>query len=475
MANVRNDTSPIFSSSFENTSTSQKASVSSDFPDIHDVLNGNHSEQLSLLDHRVREMNPKKLSDQARAIENLFTEKGEVISCFDNPPKAKISESNATLLIKHMFAVLENVSDHLPKSLRDLFPSPVDLVFDAEKMRSFFHLAYFYNLSLVNGRIKEMVCPDEALSANPTKDEVMALGEKVQKVLQSKNFPQIRDAENVNLSSAGRPQDQRFTCLPRELCDLPIRKLVLTGNALLALPSQVKKMDHLVSLTVASNKLYRFPEELCELSHLQACNIAVNKIRSLSSNIRNWKEMIDLNVNCNGLNSLPEEIGEMNALQTLHIGENRLTKLPETMAKLPKLQGLYAPCNAIHHLPCLSHLVQLDLSENKIQEFPSEILQFSDLEELNLSFNLIPEVPSKVSQLSKLAVLYISKNNLHFLPTQIAELHLRKFLVYGNHIELLPKELGTISELEKLDVSENPISSIPEEIRKLKNFSNFEF
>lgn len=69
---------------------------------------------------------------------------------------------------------------------------------------------------------------------------------------------------------------------------------------------------------------------------------------------------------------------------------------------------------------------RLDLSFSGLAEFPSEILQFTNLQSLNLSNNGMSEIPGDIAKLTKLQRLNLSTNGLKRLPAEITSLkHLK--------------------------------------------------
>ncbi|MEJ1277411.1 leucine-rich repeats and IQ motif containing 4 [Cricetulus griseus] len=83
----------------------------------------------------------------------------------------------------------------------------------------------------------------------------------------------------------------------------------------------------------------------------------------------------------------------------------------------------------------------MDGSNQNLKTIPSEILALKELEELHLENNQISEIDPDIQHLKNVRVLYLHKNNLQFLC----------------------QELASLSSLESLDVSSNPLlySSLP--------------
>src|SRR5690554_4390223 len=67
-------------------------------------------------------------------------------------------------------------------------------------------------------------------------------------------------------------------------------------------------------------------------------------------------------------------------------------------------------------------VINLDLSRERLKEFPMELLNFPNLENLDLSNNRISLIPAEIGDLKNLQVLDLSRNRFNILPPQIGKL-----------------------------------------------------
>lgn len=152
-------------------------------------------------------------------------------------------------------------------------------------------------------------------------------------------------------------------------------------------------------------------------------------------------------------------------------------------------EGLKTP-NLVKHL---------NLSYQNIEEVPTSILQFKNLESLNLSHNNLNNIPEfliksnikeldisfnkqidigksfdVISQFKNLNKLDISYCNIYFIPYSIGKiLSLRELDASHNQILNLPSEIKNLYYLKKLNLSYNRISDISSDLMYLKNLENF--
>ncbi|KAM7317756.1 hypothetical protein ACRRTK_022493 [Alexandromys fortis] len=214
-----------------------------------------------------------------------------------------------------------------------------------------------------------------------------------------------------------------------------------------------------------------------------------NQLTSLPSAIRELDNLQKLNVSHNKLEMLPEEITSLKNLKALHLQHNELTCLPEGFEQLSSLEDLDLSSNRLAAVPAgfalLSSLLRLNLSSNQLKSLPAEISRMKRLKHLDCDSNLLETVPPDVGSMESLELLYLRRNKLRVLPEfpssrQLKELHLgenqiemlgaehlqhlQAILVLdlrGNKLRSVPEEMSLLQSLERLDLSNNDISSLP--------------
>jgi len=111
----------------------------------------------------------------------------------------------------------------------------------------------------------------------------------------------------------------------------------------------------------------------------------------------------------------------------------------------------------------------LDLSKKKLQDFPMEVLKFTNLRSLKLYKNKIDSIPNEISQLKNLRELNVGLNDLTKFNVNICQLtNLEKLVLNQNEIEEIPAEIKNLKKLVHLDMWDNNLFIIPDEIGELK-------
>lgn len=110
----------------------------------------------------------------------------------------------------------------------------------------------------------------------------------------------------------------------------------------------------------------------------------------------------------------------------------------------------------------LIDVIEIDLSKNKLSEFPAELCDFVMIERVDLYHNAIRGVPeSQLSELKFLRVLNLRRNQISSFPTELCALPLQVLNLSNNKLCSLPVEIGLLTLLQDLDLSSNELSYLP--------------
>ncbi|XP_048136914.1 disease resistance protein RPV1-like [Rhodamnia argentea] len=193
----------------------------------------------------------------------------------------------------------------------------------------------------------------------------------------------------------------------------------------------------------------------------------------------NLKSLLTLDVSHRQISKLPYSIGGLDELRRLSLYQcTKIKELPESVGKLKSLVELDLSWTSIFHLPdSIGNLKQLKVLRmshiSGMTKLPSVIGKVEKLEELDASncWNLIGEVPEEIGSLSYLRILNLSDTRISGLPNSIGSLKQLKVLRISHMrgITRLPKAIGLAEKLEELDARgcRNLTGEIPEEIGKL--------
>lgn len=200
------------------------------------------------------------------------------------------------------------------------------------------------------------------------------------------------------------------------------------------------------------------------IDQLQSGQLASIQRLKLSSGLTNFPmEIIDLadtleilDLSGNRLSSLPLELTRLKKLRILFCSNNLFTELPEVLGLCPELSMVGFKANQISKLSgksLPSKIRWLILTDNEIEELPSEIGNCLQLQKLMLAGNKIKVLPPSLANCKNLELLRIAANQLNMLPSWLLTLPRLAWLAYsGNPFSAL---------LESEALSRTIIDNIP--------------
>nr|XP_056722154.1 protein flightless-1 homolog [Euleptes europaea] len=295
-----------------------------------------------------------------------------------------------------------------------------------------------------------------------------------------------------------------LTTLHGELSGLPcLRAIVARANCLKnsGVPDDIFQLDDLSVLDLSYNQLTECPRELENAKNMLVLNLKQNSIDNIPNQLFiNLTDLLYLDLSDNKLESLPpqmrrlvhlqtlilnnnplmhaqlRQLPAMIALQTLHLRNTQRTQsnLPTSLDGLTNLTDVDLSCNDLSRIPeclyTLANLRRLNLSSNQIAELSLCIDQWTRLETLNLSRNQLTSLPSAICKLIKLKKLYLNSNKLDFdgIPSGIGKLaNLEEFMAANNNLELIPESLCRCAKIRKLVLNKNRLVTLPEAVHFL--------
>ncbi|CAN1168375.1 Receptor-like protein 6 [Linum perenne] len=238
---------------------------------------------------------------------------------------------------------------------------------------------------------------------------------------------------------------------------------------------ELGNQSHLYRVDLSDNNIHGIvPRWIMESTTLHSLNLSHNNIVGLKVHYFSSYVLELLDMHDNQLEGpIPEIIGKFKALHVLNLSHNAFTgNIPSVIGDLSNLESLDLSYNKLSgHIPIaqsLTLLETLDLSNNQLQgPIPRSIFELPSLRVLFLSSNRFRGSVqlSWIHTLQNLTWLDLSYNNLTVdaninnsspLSTfpQLEYLYIRSC-----NLRTFP-ELGNLSELSELDLSDNNINGV---------------
>ena len=289
--------------------------------------------------------------------------------------------------------------------------------------------------------------------------------------------------------------------IPAELGSLTnLRRLDLYRNRLTgSIPAELGSLPNLEVLWLASNQLTgAIPAELGGLTNLEVLRLRSNQLTGeIPAELGSLTNLKGLWLASNQLTgAIPAELGDLANLKVLDLYNNQLTgEIPAELGDLTNLELLSLSFNQLTgaipaELGGLTNLEVLRLSSNQLTGcIPSGLrnIQDNDLGQLGLDYCMpAASAGDAATDRAALVTLYNATsgdnwaNNDNWLSDKpLGEWHgvttdsdgrvRRLDLSFNELAGTIPAELGSLSNLESLDLSSNELTGIPGELGSLSN------
>ena len=275
--------------------------------------------------------------------------------------------------------------------------------------------------------------------------------------------------------------NNQISIFPPEIFEInSLKNVYLFGNKLSELEIN---SENVVLLSLGLNEFHVLPKLPKSIQVLDFDN---NKLKVFSAELPN---LLKLSLNYNKLRSFGETIAYP-ALVSLSLSNNKITTLPRKMDRIfPKLKNLDISYNQIKDLGRLPRAISdLRAQNNKIEKLPENIKTYTCLCRMNLANNSIQEIPSLPSSLQSLnlvnnklkridynhvqdlAHLYVMNNELDSMP-KIKSQQLNDYFCCYNMIKEIRVDIMTPLTIRFIDLSFNSITTIPDDLFKLPIFA----
>ncbi len=181
-------------------------------------------------------------------------------------------------------------------------------------------------------------CPQiNAIGANQplTLSDLTAISAELDTV----NSAQITDKYAYNNSNRRGLMVSGVTRFPKALIDNPehemfwrnLHYLDLRDSFLHTLPSNINKLQALITLTLPDNQLTTLPGSIGDIKSLTELSCEHNQLKALPNSIGKLQNLNYLYLQHNQLEALPCSIGELQNLKNLNCSVNQLIALPASL------------------------------------------------------------------------------------------------------------------------------------------------
>ncbi|XP_049849364.1 protein flightless-1 [Schistocerca gregaria] len=269
--------------------------------------------------------------------------------------------------------------------------------------------------------------------------------------------------------------------IPADLFNLEeLTTLDLSHNNLKEVPEGLERAKSLLVLNLSHNHIDTIPNQLfMQLTDLLFLDLSSNNLETLPPQTRRLANLQTLVLNHNPLGHFQlRQLPSLMNLETLHMRDTQrtLSNIPSNLDSLTNLRDLDLAQNALPKVPealyALPNLRRLNLSDNEITELSQAVDLWQHLETLNLCRNKLTALPASLCKINTLRRLYVNDNQLDFegIPSGIGKLSsLEVFSAANNQLEMIPEGLCRCGSLKKLILASNRLITLPDAVHLLSD------
>lgn len=260
----------------------------------------------------------------------------------------------------------------------------------------------------------------------------------------------IRKLKQLKFLDLSKNEIKRIPCFIKNMDSL--QEIKLNYNQVQSLSKRdIQKLKNLRSIHIGANGISELPNNLALLTQLETLNLGINQISEVPPSFGELKELEHLIFYKNEFTVIPEQVWKLKKLKEIDFYHNHISVIPEEIGNAKKLEQIYLAYNQIAQIPdtlfSLPKLIALYLHHNEIIMVPIGLIRLPQLLYLDLGYNHIFELPD-LSQMTKLIEIDLQENSLSEFPYELTEIKsLRKIYLMGNSFVMTDKERA---EMEKL-------------------------
>ena len=260
--------------------------------------------------------------------------------------------------------------------------------------------------------------------------------------------------------------------------------LRFSNNKFNLIPQGIYQLNNLKLLDMSGNNINEIDGNLIKgLSSLVELDLSKNKIRYIPNNIQFLTFLEVLRISNNQLLEIPEELGVLTRLKKLFLNENSLQFLPRNLfSKIVGLEEIYLYKNQLEDI-CdssssifdnMKHLKFLDIHSNHLTIF-NIFTEMPILDSLLLSYNQLQHI-NGLDKCYNLTNLDLNNNKISEFPSDILKLKkLSTLNLQNNDLNSIPNTLGLMNNLIRLNIEGNPLKRLVGKMRncttqELKNY-----
>ena len=217
-------------------------------------------------------------------------------------------------------------------------------------------------------------------------------------------------------------------------------------------------------------------------SNTHNIQLTTGRLKSVPNELKICIELKCLDLFGNSIQEIPDWFYQFKRLEHLSLKNNILKELPTIVFTLENINYLNLADNQIpaingHYFKNLMDIEKVDISYNQIASIPSDRIEYPKCRSLSIKGNRLQKFPIAVSGAHTLEKLDLSENKISSIDDDAFDglENLIELDLSFNELNYLPTSIGKLRKLKRLNLSENKISSLPKEFENLTSLEFLDF
>lgn len=203
-----------------------------------------------------------------------------------------------------------------------------------------------------------------------------------------------------------------------------LETIVLEGNQISHLPSEISNLKNLKKLILRDNQLKKLPERISSLSNLKILDLSLNNFKHFPTCLLKCEQLDTLLLTSNLLKWIPPEICEMKSLKKICVSFNQLLFLPIDFGD-SSIEARFSSNPYLHYIPSklasklhfCRRFSEKKLEDNLLKGFNLKLIKLQTKTtpvELIFTSNVVSEDTNEViGSLQEILLQYMHKKNFN--------------------------------------------------------------
>lgn len=224
-----------------------------------------------------------------------------------------------------------------------------------------------------------------------------------------------------------------------------------------SIQQKIRELRHSThNVQLLNGRLNKVPNELKVCANVKYLDLFGNSIKELPDWLFQFKKLEHLSLRSNSIKEFPTIIFTIENIKQINLADNQISEITG------------------HNFKSLMNIEKVDISYNQLFAISHDRITYSKCKNLNIKGNKLIKFPASISDTHTLEKLDLSENKISSIDDNAFDglENLIELDLSFNELTYLPTSIGKLTKLKRLNLSGNRIGSLPKEF---ENLTSLEF